>query len=477
MLAAGACIEEGLKSSTVWGQEYGAAYRGEISGVLPADHSAAREFADRDIPGSESELFQELRRLTLSNPDISKGGSKFIDKSSFYHLDGNYDFREQFPLFNFQIGGSYRNYNLNSEGRLFNDGPLGFNANIHVPEFGAYAQGSRKLWDERITLRGSVRYDKNVNFEGRTTPRGSVVLSLGKNRGQNFRFTGQTGFRNPASQEAYIALDLGEAVILGGTEDNLSNYNFDIGDNNLVNGIDIHNQLLTLSSFRNFLVNGGTDPSLLELAELDYLRQEKITTLEFGYSGIFSKGVRVDMNVYSNTYKDFVSRISAYSLLVNRAFAVYTNIPDEITSVGGSANLEFELPNDYRLGLNYTHTTFNADSALANNPGFLAAFNTPKNRMGATISNRDLYKGLGFSVHFRWSEAYLWESPFGIGEIPSRAQLDAAVFLRLENMKSVVKLGGSNLLRQEYKSVYGGPNVGSTFYLSFVIDELIFGSK
>lgn len=477
MLATGAFIEEGLKSSTVWGQEYGAAYRGEISGILAADHSAARAFADRDISGPDSELFQELRKLTLENPDLRTGGSKFIDKSSLYHIDGNYDFKDQFPLFDFQVGGSFRNYNLNSEGRIFNDGPLGFNQNIKIPEYGAYAQGSRQFWDERITLRGSVRYDKNINFEGRTTPRGSVVLSFGKNRGQNFRFTGQTGFRNPASQEAYIALDLGEAVILGGTKDNLGNYNYDIGDNNLINGIDIHNQLLTLASFRNFVINGGNDPSLLELAELNYLRQEKITTYEFGYSGLFSKSIRLDLNVYSNTYTDFVSRISSYSLLVNRAFAVYTNIPDEITSIGGAANVEIRLPKDYRLGVNYTHAQFNADSALTNNPGFLAAFNTPKNRIGATLSNRDLYKGLGFSVHFRWNEAYLWESPFGVGEIPSRSQIDAAVFLRLEKSKSVLKLGGTNILGQEYKSVYGGPNIGSTYYISFVIDEFSFGKK
>ncbi|MDW3648258.1 MAG: TonB-dependent receptor [Bacteroidia bacterium] len=477
MLATGAFIQEGLKSSAIWSQEYGAAYRGEISGVLAADHSAAREFADRDISGPETALFQELRQLTLNNPDISTGGSKFIDKSTFYHIDGNYDFKEQFPLFSLQIGGSFRKYNLNSEGSLFNDGALGFNTNIPIPEYGAYVQGARQFWDKRITLRGSVRYDKNLNFEGRTTPRGSLVLSFGKNRDQNFRFTAQTGFRNPASQEAYIALNLGEAIILGGTRDNLENFNFDIGQGNLVNGVDIHNQLLTLESFQRFLINGGNDPSLLELAELNYLQQEKITNYEFGYSGAFGDGVKLDLSLYHNQYLNFVTRISTYSLLVNRAFAVYSNIPETIYSTGGTANLEFRLPNEYRFSVNYTHSTFDADSAIANNPGYLAGFNTPKNRIGGTLSNRDIYRGLGFSLHYRWNDAYLWESPFGIGQIPARSQIDAAVFLRLEKIKSVVKIGGSNILGKEYLTVYGGPQIGSTYYLSFVVDDFGFGKK
>ncbi|MEM6803425.1 MAG: TonB-dependent receptor [Bacteroidota bacterium] len=476
MLATGAFIQEGLKSSAVWSQEYGAAYRGEIQGVLAADHQAAREFADRDIAGPDSELFQELRGLSLGNPDVSTGGSKFIDKSAFWHTDANYDFREQFPLFNLQVGGSFRRYVLNSEGSLFNDGDLGFSNNIPIPEYGVYAQGTRQFWDKRISLRGAIRYDKNVNFKGRTTPRGSIVFSFGKNRDQNFRFTGQTGFRNPASQEAYIALDLGEAIILGGTEDNLENYYYDIGDNNLINGIDIHNQLFTLSSFRNFLINGGSDPSFLELANLEILRQEKITSYEFGYSGLFSdkNAIRVDFNAYYNKYTDFVSRIGAYSDLVRRVFAVYTNIPDQITSVGGSANVEFRLPSEYRIGVNYTYAQFNADSAVSNNPGFLAGFNTPRNRITGTISNRDVYNGFGFSLHYRWNEAYTWESPFGVGEIPSRTQLDAAVFLRLEKMRSVIKLGGTNILGREYWTVYGGPNIGSTYYLSFIIDDFSF---
>ncbi|MEM8890947.1 MAG: hypothetical protein AAGD28_23425, partial [Bacteroidota bacterium] len=187
--------------------------------------------------------------------------------------------------------------------------------------------------------------------------------------------------------------------------------------------------------------------------------------------------VKLDLSLYRNQYSNFVTRISTYSLLVNRAFAVYSNIPEMITSTGGTANLEVRLPNEYRFSVNYTLSTFDADSAVANNPGYLVGFNTPRNRFGGTLSNRDVYRGLGFSLHYRWNDAYLWESPFGIGQIPRRSQIDAAVFLRLEKIKSVVKIGGTNILGKEYLTVYGGPQIGSTYYLSFVVDDFGFGKK
>ena len=471
MLATGAFLQEGLKSSSLWANEYGAAFRGEIAGVEAGNHTAAREFADRDIPGPSSNLFQELRSLSLENPDIKTGGSKFIDHTSMLNLDFNYDLKKHVKAIGLQLGGSYRQYQLDSQGKIFNDGPLGFNSKIPITEFGAYIQATRRILNDRLTLRGSARLDKNQNFKAKITPRASAVLSLGEKREHNFRLSYQTGFRNPASQEAYIALDLGEAIILGGTENNISRYNYDLGGGNLVNGSDIHSQLVTIPSFTAFLASGGSNPELLELANLPFLKQEGIKAIEFGYNADIADQLQFGFNIYRNEYENLVSRIVAFSLLTNRPYAVYTNIAEKITSLGSTFSMIYTLRGGYKIGGNYTIVNFDAEEAVANNPGFLPSFNTPKNRINLLFGNRNFYKGLGISLRFRWSDSYLWQSPFGQGEIESFSQLDGALSYKIPKIRATIKLGGSNLLRKEYRHVYGGPYIGSVYYLSLTIDE------
>ena len=264
---------------------------------------------------------------------ISSGEeSKFIDNSSLLHGEANYDFRSIIDFVELQVGGSMRQYNLNSNGQLFNDGRRGFGEPIKVWEAGAYLQASKSLWEDRIRLRASVRYDRNQNFEGQITPRGSMVIALGEKHKHRFRFSAQTGFRNPSSQESYIALDIRDAVLLGGTEDNILNYTYRMADGTEVKGRKLHQSLATLPSAMAFLQGGGTNPELLQAANLDYLRQERISTAEAGYKVLFGDRLWIDLNVYYNIYQDFVHRVNTYSLATNRVFSVYTNIDEEITS-------------------------------------------------------------------------------------------------------------------------------------------------
>ena len=140
MLATGAFIEQGRKSNALWGADYGAAFRGEVSGVTAGSHDAARVYADRDLIPIGSEAYNAIRNATLSNPDISTGGSKFIDRTSFFNILGDYNFTQIKDIVELQIGGNYRRFRLDSEGQLFNDGPLGFNAPIPIDEYGFFIQ-------------------------------------------------------------------------------------------------------------------------------------------------------------------------------------------------------------------------------------------------------------------------------------------------------------------------------------------------
>ena len=473
MVATGAFIQEGLRPSNLWSQDYGRAFRGEIPGVVGNNHTAARNFADRDQVGPESPLFQRLRTQTLGNPNINTGGSKFIENSNFLHGEAMYDFRSVIDWVDLQVGGSMRQYALNSEGQLFNDGANGFNAPIQVWEVGAYAQASRSLWEDHVRLRASVRYDRNVNFQGQITPRGSVVFAFGNKHKHRFRFSAQTGFRNPSSQESYIALDVRDAILLGGVEDNILTYNYKMADGTRINGQRIYDSFVTLNSAIAFQQGGGTNPELLRPANLEPLRQERLSTAEAGYKAIFSDRFWVDMNMYYNIYEDFVQRINVFSPLANRVFSVYSNVEQQINSIGGGVGLNYLSPGGYQIGGNVSVARFDADNAIAANPGFLPAFNTPEYKGSVWLENRDVYKGIGFSVQARMAGDYLWQSPFGQGEIPAYTVVDGSVSFRSKEIKALIKVGGSNLLNQPYRVMYGGPQIGAQYFVSLTFDPFI----
>ncbi|HDZ15148.1 MAG TPA: hypothetical protein ENH60_09680, partial [Pricia sp.] len=59
---------------------------------------------------------------------------------------------------------------------------------------------------------------------------------------------------------------------------------------------------------------------------------------------------------------------------------------------------------------------------------------------------------------------------FATGDIPSYSVLDAQINYAVPSIKSVFKLGGSNLTGQEYFSAVGTGNIGSLYYLSWTIN-------
>lgn len=481
MLGTGAFIQEGLKSSTQWSLDYGAAFRGEVADIQGDSHDAARVYADRDIADKDSDLFKQLRDTTLSSPDFATGGSRVVDRTSFVHGEVNYDFSKHWELIPIQIGGSFRRYNLISEGWFFNDGPNGFDKPIGVIEYGVYVQASKSFFKDILALKASARLDKNQNFQFRVTPRASAVIAWGKKRNHNFRMSYQTGFRNPGTQENYFALDVSQAVILGGSEDNLNNYNYITKSINpvtlspvgtVISGQQIFENLYTLASAFQF--SQTFNLADLDPLKLNYLKQEAITTFELGYKSLILNKLFLDVNGYYNIYKNFVTRTNGYNLETGRVFSIYTNVEEEITSIGAGFAIDYVLPLNFKIGANYSFAMFNADKALANNPEFIPSFNTPQHRVNLSFSNRKVWKGIGFNVKYRWADKYLWQSPFGQGIVPMSHVVDAAIFYRVPIFPMQIKIGATNITNQEYVQVYGGPKVGTQAFISLTYDPIAY---
>ena len=505
------------KSDVGWFTDYGTAFQlSQIFLGANANQAAinARNFANNNtaIPGlpatsqptpSGSAQFQpgtaefeNALAAVTANPDLTQG-AKFLDNSKIYHADANYNFKDIIDIAEIQLGGSFRQYEMNSQGTIFTD----FNGPITYDEVGIYTQVQKKFMEERLKFTGSIRYDKSQNFDGQYSPRVSFVYSAGALKNHNFRASFQTGFRNPTTQDQYIGLDLGPFALIGSAADNLSRYvetlNVSAAGQPFVgaptvtySGEDAYNNdLYTATSAARFGVT--RNPADLEVANIKLVKPEQVKALEIGYKSVLENSLSIDMNVYYNIYNDFMSssrvikpfygtvstdfttQEAQLSLLAlangdRRVYQVYTNTSETVTSFGFGIGLSKKIYKDFELGVNYNHAQFEFDQSK--DPAFIAGFNTPKHRAKASFGNPKLFKNFGFNLNVRYNTEYLWQSSFADGMVPENTVFDAQVNYSIPAIKSVLKVGAANLFGKDYIQVIGAGAVGQQVFASLTIN-------
>ena len=523
MLFTGLNINRLAKSDKNWFTDYGNAYANSslILGLNGKEaHIAARNFADYNISPAGLGLIPNIdlkdpsaprgTRLLPGTPEFKAAfnkvtneanvlsGSKLVDNSRIYHSDANYNFRELIDFAEIQVGGSFRQYQLNSGGRIYTDA----NGPIYYNEYGAYTQLTKKLMDDRLKFTGSVRYDKAQNYDGNISPRVSLVYSGGESRRHNFRGSFQTGFRNPSTQDQYIGFNVGSAVLLGSAPDNLARYSETLSistNGQLVNqgqstiaitGQIAYDNSYTASSAAAFGVAG--DASKLVKTNINYVKPETVKAFELGYRS-FIEGVSVDVNGYYNIYNDFIGNLNVVAPLYGdaldgggltnpegvkalqalkngdtRVFQLYTNTGVEIKSLGFGLGLSRKVYRDFEVGVNYNYAEFKYDQAK--DPSFEAGFNTPKHKVKASFGNEKLFKNFGFNVSGRYSTAYLWQSTMVDGVIDAATVIDAQINYEFPKLKSTLKLGASNIGGKEYAQVLGAGLIGQQYFASWTIN-------
>ena len=478
-------INRRWKDDSTWFGEYvGAFVQGTLGGLLPEQaHALARQTADtgRFVPGTEA--FRNALNSVSQDPDLASG-ARFQDNTKLYHVDVNYNFRDLIDWAEFQIGGSFRQYSLNSNGTIFTD----FDGPINYDEYGIYTQMQKKFLEEdRLKLTASIRYDGAQNFDGNYSPRVSLAYAAGENKEHNFRASWQTGFRYPTTQDQYIGLNAGSAILVGSAPDNLDRYTVDVLDNNLqtitLTGRQAYENAYTATTAVGF-EQGLIPEAALQLVNTPLVTPEKVTAFEVGYRGILDvedRKVSVDLSAYYNSYEDFISN-RAVAVVHNQAdpvnsiatgdytiFSTYTNSAADISSYGAAIAINTKIFNDINIGLNYTYAKFEFDQST--DPDFEASFNTPEHKVKLQIGKQELFKNFGFNVNLRWQDEYLWESTFHDAIIDQRTVLDAQINYTVPEWKSVFKVGGSNLTGQEYFSAPGVGAIGTQVYVSWSINN------
>ena len=492
MVFTGVNINRAWKDDNTWFGEYVGNYVAATLGGATNEeaHAVGRTVAEtgRFLPGTPE--FKAAFNRSINDPDLLTG-SKFQDASKYYHADTNYNFSHLVDFADIQVGGSYRQYKLNSFGTIYTDA----DSPIDYSEYGIYTQIQKNIElndDLELKLTGSVRYDKSEFFDGFLSPRISAGLTV--NRNHNIRASVQTGFRNPTTQDLFIGLDAGPYVLVGSAPDNLDRYSrsYDISGTGQLLGQPAsvtqtggagYTNSYTLSSARALGATGN--PAVLEVANPDIVKPEQVTSAEVGYRGKYSNLI-VDFSAYYNSYEDFISQATVVSPLYGtagdnglsiaalangdtQAYNIYTNSLAKVNSYGASIGLSTKVFGDFDLSGSYTYAKLDFDQDKY--PDFVTNFNTPEHKFKASFGNTELFENFGFNVSYRFSDDYYWEATFGNGVVPEYHVVDAQINLKIPSFKSTFKVGATNLLGDEYFTAFGTGNIGSMYYLSWTINN------
>ncbi len=230
-------------------------------------------------------------------------------------------------------------------------------------------------------------------------------------------------------------------------------------------------------------------------------KPERVANYEIGYRGVINKRLFVDAYYYYSVYKNFIGG----TILLQPTASIAPGVLPDVTGVlGGGTRKVYSRPansteditaSGWAVGINYKlDKGFALNANLANNQlnNFTpsaeiqtAAFNTPKYRWNVGLANRSVGGSkIGFNLSFKHSDTYTWESSFvqpsetGVPlysntVVPAINNLDAQVSFKLSRMKTILKVGGSNVLGTPYIQAYGNPTIGAMYYVSLSFDELL----
>ncbi|MBL7938695.1 MAG: TonB-dependent receptor [Flavobacteriales bacterium] len=412
----------------------------------------ANNYRNRVEPGTAEfeAAFQDITSRLFS-----EGGTRFYDRSSLWHTQGERRFT--ISPYTVRVGGSFRYYMPDSKGNIFSDTA---GTSITNSEFGLYTGVERRVLAEKLKLTATLRVDKNINFPFVFSPAASAIYSF--NPENILRFSFSSAVRNPTLQDQYLYYNVGRAILLGN-----------------LNGV---NDLVTIPSL---LESFRTSASALEYFDVAPVVPEKVKTLEIGFRNTVWKNLFLDGSYYYSFYRDFlgfqlgadvnVNVINQVDLGTIQVYRVAANSTQQVTTQGFSLGANYFFRKFFALGGNYSWNRLNTK---ADDP-IIPAFNTPEHKFNISFSGRDISKVIwgvpiqnwGFNFNYRWVQSFLFEgSPQFTGTIPTYALLDGQISKKVPSIDCTFKAGASNLLNNKVYMVYGGPLVGRMAFFSVTFE-------
>jgi outer membrane receptor protein involved in Fe transport len=283
--------------------------------------------------------------------------------------------------------------------------------------------------------------------------------------------------RNPTLQDQYLYYNVGRAILVGN-----------------INGFD---SLVTIQSIKDYYSATLINKDKLVYFNVNPVQPEKVKSVELGYRTLIFKRLYVDGSFYYSIYKHFLgyqlggdinfapapNQNNISSITFYRVAANATSI---VTTQGASVGLTYYFKKFFSLTGNYSWNQLNKRGI---EDPIIPAYNTPAHKFNIGFSGREittyfslfsqLFKktepiaihNFGFSINYKWVQGYLYEgSPQFTGEVPTYDMLDAQISKYIPKIKTIFKLGASNILNNKKFQVYGGPEIGRMAYFSALLE-------
>ena len=432
----------------------------DLPGVnTDAAHEAARASADANMLDPDSPEFLAAKKDAISKA-ISEGGAGIQDQSKSYSFEGDYNLKDVVEFADVIVGASYRRFSLSSNGTLFTDYPDadGTENPIEYSDFGVFAQAVKSL--DKLKLTGSLRYDKSEHFDGTFTPRLGLLYDLSED--QNIRISYQTGFRNPSSQDQYIGLDVGKAILMGSSSDNVDRFKMAV-EGEEVTGKYVFDNALSASS----VLAGAPTP-----ANLKNVVPEQVESFEFGYR-LNQQNFNIDLNGYFSKYTNFIAGKNVIVPLTNGknpVFQVDGNTIGTVNTYGANLGINTKVFGKVKLGFVYEYNKMDYDETV--DPDYEPGFNTPENRVKVSVGVNNLIGKLNVGLNARWNDEYEYQATFVDATVPSNTVIDvqANYPLNILDNVAVLKIGASNLFGDDYVQIPGSGMIGQQSYVSLTIN-------
>jgi len=494
--AIGGSMDKAFKSTADWYTDYTTGFKNAYNQgeSVAQSHQAARTFADngRYQPGTAA-FNDELNSLIHVN-NWDKGG-QLILKNKLLHLEGQYDFGNKIRFANILVGADGRNYFIMPDGNSFinpdKDHPYN---ELNYYKFGGFAQATKKVLNDRLKIVASVRVDKTDHFSPKVNPRLAFVYSWADKH--NIRLSIQNGYRFPTIFEGFSAVNNGGVYRYGGID--ILTKDMRLFENSYVR--------TTVDAFQKAFLNdvnknGKTqtqaaldNQNLLVKNTYTYLKPEEITSFDAGYKGsLLNNRLFVDVDAYYNIYNNFIDQIeisvpkkgqvgqlyngldSTIFQMTNKTnyttYRMWTNAKSTYFNYGATAGAHYNFYKKFIVGGNVSYAVL--QKIDAKDTGLETPFNTPKYIVNLNVGNRELIKNLGFMLSWRWQDSFIWKSQLANGTVAAYQTFDAQVTYRVPQLKSSIKVGGSNLLNNYYYQYTGGPAIGAFYYATITIDGLL----
>ena len=429
-----------------------------VSSLAP-HHRLGRTAANQNMiqPGT-SEFDATLDAITSTT-------AKLTDNTKTQSFELNYDLTDRIDFADILIGGSYRNTDLNTEGTVLTD----YDGPISYYQYGMYTQAKKDFG--KLTLTGSVRYDKSEFFDAVFTPRLGALYNISDN--QNLRVSYQTGFRNPTNQDQYIGLRGSRTVLMGSSPDSVDRFKMPF-------------QRATDGAVYNvtgdIVFATALNPITYQPQEMKNVEPEYIVSYDVGYR-FNTPTTSFDIAAYLSQYDNFIATQDVWiPLLYNGQsvpealanldvfpFSVDGNIDEEVSSYGVSVAVNQALTQKIGMNMSYEFNELDYTPSSATSL-FEPAFNTPKHRFKVSVVGRNINNNIGFNVSLRSNSEYEYQASFIDETIQANTVIDAQVSFRLDSLSTVLKVGGTNIGGDDYVSLVGSGMIGQMFYTSLTFN-------